>query len=54
MFSQIHSLVVSILGELPMELTFVYGMCDILVFIAILWACLFPFIFLYNSALKRW
>ncbi len=54
MFLEIHEMVCSVLGTVPMEFEFVYGICDILVFIAIIWVVLFPFIFLYKTLFKRW
>ena len=48
MFETIHDLVVSLLGELPSELSFVYGFADIFLFIVIILCVIAPFLIIYK------
>lgn len=48
MYDFIHDITLAILGPLPLELNFVYGFCDIFLFIVILLCAISPFIFLWK------
>lgn len=45
---EIYNAVVEIIGELPPELTFVYGIATICMFIVVILCVLAPFIILFN------
>jgi len=45
---EIYETVVEIIGELPPELSFVYGIATILMFIVVILCVLTPFIILFN------
>lgn len=46
--SSIDSFVHSLLGTLPIELTFLYSFGDIIVLVLILLVCVSPFVIAYN------
>lgn len=46
---EIYNLIVSIIGELPVELQFIYAICTILFIMVILMIIAFPFILIYRS-----
>lgn len=46
---EIYNLVVEVIGELPMELNFVYAICTVLVILFLLMVVAFPFILIYRS-----
>lgn len=45
---EIYNLVVNIIGVLPVELTFVYGICTILVFCCVIAFISMPFVIVYK------
>lgn len=51
---KIINLVNEVLGPLPPEFEFVKAICVCIVFAAIIYACLAPFAFLYNTIFSRW
>lgn len=51
---KIYDLVVDIIGPLPLELEFIYAIGVCIVLAAIIYACIAPFILLYNTIFSRW
>jgi len=51
---EIYETVVEIIGELPPELSFVYGIATILMFIVVILCVLTPFIILFNLMNLKW
>lgn len=54
MYTEIDSLVHSLIGVLPPELNFVYGFCDIFLFIVLIMCIIMPFFFVYQFISSRW
>jgi len=54
MYTEIDSLVHSLIGVLPPELNFVYGFCDIFLFIVLIMCIIMPFFFVYQFISNRW
>ncbi len=48
MYNAIHDISVQLLGSLPVELNFVYGFCDIFLFIVLILCVISPWIIVYK------
>lgn len=46
---EIYNLVVEVIGELPLELNFIYGICTVLIIMFLLMVIAFPFVLIYRS-----
>ncbi len=44
----LHELGIMLLGDLPREFTFLYGIFDLLFIVALLIMCLFPIVFIFK------
>lgn len=53
MVLDIYNKVVEIIGELPPELTFVYGICTIIVFIMMIYCIILPYKLIFDF-IDRW
>lgn len=50
----IYEFVCGLFGDLPLELEFLKVIGVIIVFTAIIWVVIYPFIFVYNILLRKW
>ncbi len=48
MYNEIHEITLTLLGTLPVELEFVYGISDILLFIVVIMCVVAPFVAIYK------
>lgn len=48
MYQFVHEITLQVIGTLPLELEFVYGFCDIFLFIVIVICAISPLIFLFK------
>lgn len=45
---EIYNTVVSVIGTLPIELEFIYGMCTLIIFVFLIMIAAFPFVLIYK------